>query len=152
MVTSLTMIIMLGTVSLFMTFLLNHVRVTRRQRIKNAGDNAIKQITRIMREAGSITNCESNTNTIEFMDLNNISGTYYLEDGESGGRIASNSSGTTYYLTPDDIAAGSFEASCHNIRDSYFVRFSFTLTDSNSIGFSSQTLTQTFSGSVNLRN
>ena len=157
-VTGLTVIIMLGTVSLFMTFMLNQARVTRKQRVKTVGDNALKQIVQVLREARQIVNCDgdgSSTNSIIFQDLSGLEGVYDLridEISEGNSRIASSAGEATVYLTPEDIEASSFFATCYPSENSYFIRFNFTLEDSGGAVFSNQPTTQTFSASVSLRN
>jgi type II secretory pathway pseudopilin PulG len=146
-ITGLTAIIMLATVSLFMTFLVNQGKISQRQELKNAGNNALKQITQVLREAKEINPCEANLNNqISFVDLNNQTGAFSLNGG-----VISLNAGVPINLTPDHLEVTGFSANCYQGDPSQFIRVNFTLSNPNPSGLS-ESDSQDFSTSITLRN
>jgi len=124
-----------------------------KQRIQKAGDDALAQMTRVLREARSIPDCDDlvgNPLTIAdpliFVDLLEKSGGYALD----GGQIASTSASGTYLLTPENLTTTVFNANCYPGVESDYLKISFTISDDNTLG--GQILTQDFSTGISLRN
>ncbi len=147
-ITGLTVIILLSTVVLFMTFMINQASISRKQAIKIAGDNALKQIEQTLRGVRGIQTCTENLNDVSFYDLTNQTGRFYKDNN----RIASAAGSETYYLTPDDLNVDSFDVNCYPGQDKELVHFSFTLSDNSGFGLSDSPLQQTFTTSVGVRN
>jgi type II secretory pathway pseudopilin PulG len=154
-ITTLTVIILPSTVVLFMTFLLNQARLTQKQKIKAAGDNALKQIEQAVRGAKKVDPCEP-------PDLLNPSLTFYDFTGArgviglSGDTIASTATPVTgtsvnYTLTPEGLVASGVNLGCYNGQDAQIIRVRFTLSGSGE-GLISDTISQEFSTSIHLRN
>ena len=147
-ITSLTVILLLGSMTIFMTFMLNQSRLMSKQRIQKAGDDALAQMTRVLREARSIPSpdCNMGMSTIKFVDLLEKSGNYTV----TGGQIASTSASGTYLLTPENLTTTVFTANCYPGVESDYLKISFTISDDNTLG--GQILTQDFSTGISLRN
>ncbi|KUK79570.1 MAG: hypothetical protein XD95_0303 [Microgenomates bacterium 39_7] len=146
-ITGLTAIIMLATVSLFMTFLFNQGKISQRQEIKNAGNNALKQITQVLREAKRIDSCSLGRDEINYVDLNNHAGSFIEDDG-----ILILNTGTQVDLTPDHLRVDDFSADCYEGDPSQYIKVSFTLVNPNPGGLSGDPISQDFSTSITLRN
>jgi type II secretory pathway component PulJ len=147
--TGLTVILLLSASAIFMTFLLNQSLVTQKQQIKSEGDNALKQMVQVLRQAKTIEDCQTGQDEITFTDVSNSQGRYYLDLDNN--RIASASTPPTVYLTSDDLSVSNFSADCALSHESYLVKFQFTLSN-NTPSFGSNPLEQTFEASVSLRN
>ena len=146
-ITSLTVILLLGSMTIFMTFMLNQSRLMSKQRIQKAGDDALAQMTRVLREARSIPGCDIDMDPLPFVDLLEKSGSYTIDDDD---RISSEAAETTYLLTPDNLTASAFTANCYSGVESDYLKISFTISDDNTLG--GQILTQDFSTGISLRN
>lgn len=148
-ITGITVILLLSASAIFMTFLLNQSLVTQKQKIKIDGDNALKQITQVLREARTIENCAQveADEAIVFSDILGNQGEFYITDD----RLASESALQTVYLTSDDLRAFNFSANCSLSQDSYLVKIQFSLADDEP-SFSQNPLQQTFEANVSLRN
>jgi len=146
-ITSLTVILLLGSMTIFMTFMLNQSRLMSKQRIQKAGDDALAQMTRVLREARSITGCATNMSTLPFVDLLEKSGSYTVTGGQIASTAADN---TVYILTSDNLTASAFTANCYPGVESDYLKISFTISDDNNLR--GQSLTQDFSTGISLRN
>lgn len=145
--TGLTVILLLSASAIFMTFLLNQSLITQKQQIKNEGDNALKQMIQVLRQAKTIENCDTGESELTFTDIANNQGRFYL----ASNRIASESSQPTIYLTSDNIQVTNFLANCSLSYESYLVNFQFTLSN-NTPNFGEDPIQQTFTANVSLRN
>ena len=155
--TSLAVIIMLSAVILLMTFLLNQTRITQRQKIRTEGDNALKQMVQVLREAKEVENCDGEEkNEIVYQDVYDLEGEFTIAtDEENIPRISRiNHLGETVYLTSEDLQATNFNAICtyNENEDNYFIRFNFDLANIKAPRFTDEPLSQTFEASVSLRN
>ncbi len=151
-VTSLTVIILLSTVVLFMTFLMNQARLTQKQKIKVAGDNALKQIEQAVRGARRVDPCSAPSNSLTFYDFTGANGYIRLDSGA----IASRATPVTgdqvnYTLTPEGLAASGVSFNCYDGQDAQIIRVRFTLSGSGE-GLVSDSIDQDFSTSIHLRN
>ncbi len=153
-ITGLTVIVLLSTVSLFMTFMLNQARIAQQQELKNAGNNALRQITQVLREARSISPCGLSMTTISFQDPNNASGSYSLSQNleTDNFQVASQSGTNTVLLTPENMNVLNFSVNCYDSQPTQYLRVMFSLTKPVSGGLRSTTLTQDFQTSISLRN
>jgi len=153
-ISGLTVIIMLSTVSLFMTFLISQARITQKQQLKNAGNSAIQQMTQIIREAKAIDPCNSAaSNTIIFTNLDNKSGSYQLGTFDNGNQgIYFTLDGTTHPITSEDMDITSFTSNCYIGQQSQLVKITFVLQNYKIQGPSGEPLAQEFSANVQLRN
>lgn len=148
-ITSLTVLVLFSTVILLLTFLLNQARLTQKQKVKIAGDNALKQIEQAVRGARSINPCSTSMNALNFSGLSENTGTISLDSGT----IASQAGTTTYQLTPDDLEAHNLNFDCYTGQDSFFITTSFSLdTGSSGEGLLDDAVGQEFRTSINLRN
>jgi type II secretory pathway pseudopilin PulG len=155
-ITSLTVIILLSTVVLFMTFLLNQARLTQKQKIKAAGDNALKQIEQAVRGAKKVDPCEPPdplNPSLTFYDFTGAQGVIELSADDSIASIATPVTGVpvTYILTPEGLAASGVSFGCYTGQDAQIIRVRFTLSGSGE-GLVSDTIRQDFSTSIHLRN
>ncbi len=144
-ISGLTVIIMLTTVSIFMTFLVNQARISDRQELKNAGENAVRQITQALREAKEIEDCTTGmTDVIEFIDQDNQSGTITRTSERL--RLGS------MPLTPTHLTVTSFSADCFDGQPSQHIRVRLTIENPTPKGISDGEIVQNFSTSITLRN
>lgn len=155
--TSLAVIIMLSAVILLMTFLLNQTRITQRQKIRTEGDNALKQMVQVLREAKELAECDGEEkDEITYQDVYNLEGRFTITtDEESIPRISlTNHLEETIYLTSQDLHATNFNATCtyNETEGSYFINFNFELVNIKAPRFAEDPLSQTFEASVSLRN
>ncbi len=148
-ITGLTVILLLSASAIFMTFLLNQSLVTQKQQIKIEGDNALKQMVQVIREAKDIENCENveANQAINFTNILGNQGWFFLESN----RVASTSAIGTIYLTSDSIFVSDFNPSCVFDQSTYLVKIEFKLVGVNP-GFGQTPFEQTFKANVNLRN
>lgn len=153
-ISGLTVIIMLSTVSLFMTFLISQARITQKQQLKNAGNSAIQQMTQILREVKAIDPCISAaSNTIVFTNLDNKSGSYQLGTFDNGNNgIYYTLDGAARPITSEDMDIISFITNCYVGQQSQLVKITFVLQNSKIQGPSGEPLSQEFSANVQLRN
>lgn len=154
-VTALTILILFSTVIMFLTFLINQARLTQRQKVKTAGDNALKQIEQAVRGAQEITTCEENMSTLEWISLAETPGVIEVVDDSGNNRIASQSGTETYLLTPENIIADPAEIrfDCYSTtRESNFVTVRFSLSTKDDEGLMNEQLRQNFQTSIDIRN
>lgn len=153
-ISGLAVIIMLSTVSLFMTFLISQARVTQKQQLKNAGNSAIQQMTQILREVKSISPCSPVTsNTIVFTNLDNKAGSYQLGTFSNGNQgIYYTLDGITHPVTSEDMDIISFSSNCYAGQQSQLVKITFVLQNPKIQGPSGDPLNQQFSTDIQLRN
>lgn len=156
--TSLAVIILLSSVSLFMTFLLNQATISQRQKVRTEGDNALKQMVQLLREAKSIENCEtaSTTNSIVFKDVDNNEATFLIkaqDEGEGAVNRIVLQADNEIFLTTKDLQANDLLVNCsyNQNQGTYFIRFSFDLINPKRT-LTDKELSQTFEASVSLRN
>ncbi len=153
--TGLTSILLLSASAIFMTFLVNQSAIMQRQKIKIEGDNALKQMTQILREAKTVENCPGSAQRVVYENVFREQGEFYIHnyfhDGNEMSRIASKSSSGTVYLTSEDFAASNFSADCRVKDESYLLKIKFSLS-SKGPDFEAHPFTQTFENSVSLRN
>ncbi len=149
--TSLAVILLLSSVVLFMAFLLNQNQIAQRQKIKTEGDNALKQIRQILREAKTIEGCSfSEEDSLTLRDLQDNQTTIEVHDHNQ--RLGlTDIAGNTTYLTGEDLTARNFQADCIAGHETVSVDIEFTLVNEK-IGGLGQAGSQTFGTSVNLRN
>jgi type II secretory pathway pseudopilin PulG len=147
-ITGLTVIILLSTVTLFLTFMVNQASLSRKQAVKIAGDNVLKQMEQTLRGVRGVTNCNTGQSEVSFYDFTSKNGRFYVDSN----RIASDAGNQTYYLTTDDIGVSNFNIDCYPGQNQELVRFSFTLTDDSGLGLSDTAIEQVFATSVSVRN
>jgi len=153
-ISGLTVIIMLSTVSLFMTFLISQARITQKQQLKNAGNSALKQMTQVLREAKSINPCNpASSNSIMFTDINNGTGSYQrsiFDNGNYG--INYSTEASSNFITSQDMNIISFVSNCYTSQESQLVKVTFVLQNPRIQGPSNEPLNQEFSVNIQLRN
>lgn len=149
--TGITVILLLSATAIFMTFLVNQSLITQKQKIKTQGDNALKQMTQVLREAREVVNCEEVAidQEITYKDIANNEGSFFIEEN----RIASDSASSSdrVFLTADDLTVSEFSPSCTLGYESYLVKIKFTL-EIETQSFADSPLKQTFEADVSLRN
>ena len=154
-VTALTILILFSTVIMFLTFLINQARLTQRQKVKTAGDNALKQIEQAVRGAQEITTCEEGMSELEWISFAEVPGVIEVVDVSGNDRIASQSGTETYLLTPENIIAdpSGIRFDCYSTtRESNFVTVRFSLSTKNDEGLMNEELRQNFQTSIDVRN
>lgn len=148
-VAALTILILFSTVIMFLTFMINQARLAQRQRVKTAGDNALKQIEQAVRGAQDITTCEEDMDTLVWQSLAGVQGSIEIDSN----RIASNSGTETYLLTPENIIVDSIRFDCYSTtRQSNFVSLQFSLSTRDDEGLMNEALRQNFQTSIDIRN
>lgn len=148
-ITSLTVIIMLSSVVLFMTFLLNQNLISQKQKLKTEGDNALKQITQILREANQITDCPFvNQTSLTFIDPTQAEISLTVVDS----RLTINQTDLSINLNSEDLSAQNLLVTCREGEEATLVSVSFELTNNTALRFTETPITQTFSTTVSLRN
>ena len=153
--TGITVILLLSATTIFMTFLVNQSLVMQKQKIKIDGDNALKQMTQMLREAREVVNCDDVSADQEII-YKNISGevsTFSVMEDSGTQRIASASGEpvATTFLTSGEFEVSDFSPDCMEENEAYLVTVTFNLTD-NSLSFSQNPLQQNFTTKVSLRN
>ncbi len=153
-ISGLAVIIMLSTVSLFMTFLISQARVTQKQQLKNAGNSALKQMTQILREAKSINPCSPvASNHVVFVNIDNKTGDYQTNTFDNGNQgIYYSFEGNTHPITSQDVNVISFTTNCYAGQQSQLIKVSFVLQNPRIQGPSGDPLNQEFSANIQLRN
>ena len=146
-ITGLTAILLLSSSAIFMTFLVNQSLISQKQQIKIEGDNALKQMSQVLREAKVVEECGVGKSNIIFSDLSGNQATF----DNTNDRVASKSGNSTTYLTSENLALSNFLTDCFYVNNSYLVKIQFTLTNPGP-NFNNNPLNQTFSTTVNLRN
>lgn len=151
-------VMLLMTVSIFfMTFVVGNTKAVFEQKLKRDGDQALAQISTMLRNARSMsTACTTGLTSLTFTGTDNLSTTLTA----NGGKIASVSSitnpTTTFYLTSDFSAlepTDTITFNCYpSTNDQKYLEIEFTLKRGSDTSNSQTTLTRNFKTGVNLRN
>ncbi|NCN87590.1 MAG: type II secretion system protein [Candidatus Pacebacteria bacterium] len=134
-IVTLSVMLMLASSALFLTFLLGSTKVSRMQLIKNEGEHAMAQMEFLLRNAvqildnGSGQVCETGMEAITFESFDSGITTFSKETdiSDSTDKIASNSG---IYLTSGDVILDSgpiFDCSESDDRLAQYITIRFTL-------------------------
>jgi len=148
-VTGITVILLLGATSFFITFLISQARTTQKQQLKNAGEGILKQITQTLREARNVDPCTTGMNSINFFTINNRQAGYSFVTNQI---VFSTEDGSST-ISPEDMTVTSFVTNCYQTpQNSQMLQVIVTLENPKIQGPSGEALSQEFSTSVQLRN
>ena len=136
-------ILILAISSAMLMSIISSNRIRTTTKVKQAGNYAIGQLQTMIRNAKSITSCNSSTYTLTLVNPGGGSTVVDTEIVGSNTFIASNS-GT--YLTPTDVSVSNFILNCQPDE------ISFDLTDTLSASQARENPTLHFETSVSIRN
>ena len=131
-VTTLSVILMLASSVLFMTFLVGKGKINSLQLIKNEGDYALSKMEFLIRNAIDISDCELGMTELTIKSLYGQDTRFFIEEDAGSRKIASNSG---IYLTSGSVdlatnADGQYlQVDCYESDDqrSKYVNLSFIL-------------------------
>ncbi|MEA2056158.1 MAG: prepilin-type N-terminal cleavage/methylation domain-containing protein [Patescibacteria group bacterium] len=150
-VVSISVIIILGSTALFLTFMIGNGRINLRQEIKANGNNSLNKIQFMLRNAKSISVCHTDLTSLSFQALDG--GITTIEN--SNDRIASISTSVTpdviYYLTSNEVTLDNLNFDCYQNQNAQYVDVSFSLAKNNSDN-SHDIFEESFSSGIMLRN
>lgn len=158
-VTTLSIMLMLGAAALFTTFLIGNNRATTSETLKTDGEYAMSQMEFLLRNAVELLpnslnqTCQSGMDEISFKSIDDGTTTFFAEDDDNGiTRIASNSG---QFLTSDSVtltAGPTFHCVESPDRVQQYITISFTLRKAaTSFGATETGVEETFTSGVNLR-
>ncbi len=152
------LIVVIGLISLLMlaissTMLMSMIssnRIRTTSTVKNSGNFALSQLQSMIRNAKSITACDSANSTISYINPDGGSTSILAETVDTFGKIASNSG---VYITPSNVSVTSFSLTCEPDDVSpTLVRISFDMQDVISTKRATENPILHFETSVNIRN
>ncbi|MEI8232796.1 MAG: type II secretion system protein [bacterium] len=115
-------LLMLAISGTMMMSVVSSTRIRTTTKVKQAGNYAMDQISFMIRNAKSITNCNASTKEVALINPDGGQTTFSL----SSSRIASVSA-TTAYLTPSNLTVSNYALDCSVTN---LVKLSFYLKDS----------------------
>jgi type II secretory pathway pseudopilin PulG len=152
---SLTVLVMMGMTSLFISFIVSAGKARLSQSIRENGSSAMQKMIEELRNAKSITStCDgSPSSTLEFTNADEVTSTFSNIDD----KIALVSDANTYFLSSSPGTGSNqlrdLEFTCHNIDSgARYVEISFTLASSAASDPSASHSQLDFSSGVSLRN
>jgi len=155
-VTALTVILMISSTALFLSFMASSSRVNYEQKIKSEGKTILDHVGFLLRNGKKINFCSENLTQLTITNLDEYETTLLIQNDGTYDRIASTSTATdTVYLSSIATSVNNLEFDCYenNLEKGQYVQVTFDLslgnTDSND-PFDSYT--QTFSQGILLRN
>lgn len=149
-VVGLLSLLMLAISSTMLMSVMSSTRIRTATKVKQAGNYALDQMQTIIRNAKSVTSCNTTTGTIVVVGVDG--GTTSLNPIVVGTetRIASNSG---IYLTPDNLLVSNFKLTClPSDTEPKLLKISFDLKDDLVTRRASESPTLHFETSVSLRN
>lgn len=134
-IVTLSVMLMLSSSALFLTFLLGSTKVSRAQIVKNEGEHAMAQMEFLLRNAVQIVDngggqiCETGMDAIAFESIDSGVTTLFSEEdpSDSNTKIASNSG---FYLTSGDVElvdGPTFDCSESDDKLAQYIGIRFTL-------------------------
>lgn len=150
-VVGLVALLSVGIASIVLSSIVQSSRIRNQIKSRQAGEYTIGQMQQMVRNAREIADCDSAGNTITIINIDGDSTTFLSEITGTATRIASNSG---YFLTPEDVTAGtSFNIACSpdDINPS-LVKISFDLKRNLDTPRESENPPVHFETSVSLRN
>lgn len=158
-VTALSIIIIIGAASLFFTSIINNAHKDVITTVKQEGDYALSQMEFLLRNA---TRLESNPSTPTAPDCTPGMKTITFRSQDNGittlavvnNKIASSSGAQTVYLTSDAVTLSDQDPlfECQQVSNvGGYIQIHFALTKQNTDFSVPNTVTNTFTTSVNLR-
>lgn len=158
-VTTLSIMLMLGAAALFTTFLVSNNRTTTSEVLKSDGEYALSQMEFLLRNAVELLpnslneTCTTGMTEITFKSIDDGTTTLLAEDDSDGiARIASNSGQFITSSSVDLVAGPTFDCVESPDRVQQYITISFTLRKAvSSFGASENQVQETFMTGVNLR-
>jgi type II secretory pathway pseudopilin PulG len=152
---SLTVLVMLGMTSLFISFIFSAGKARLSQSIRENGNAAMQKMIEELRNAKNITSlCDSNPNSMmSFINADEIESVLSAQDD----KIALTTDGSTYFLSSNP-GSGSDQLrdltfTCYEIdAGAKYIEISFTLASSDASDTSANHSQLDFSSGVSLRN
>ncbi len=142
-------VLTLAISTILLTSIVTSNRIRTTTKVKQAGNYALGQIQSLLRNAKSVTLCDSANSAITIVGQD---GGVTLLTSESDGQNERIASGSGYYLTPENITAPTFSLTCEpSDQDPSLVKVAFDLQDTVSSSPTQNPLLH-FETSVNLRN
>lgn len=158
--TTIAVLLLLSASAILMTFLIGSNKNNLALRVKSEGNNALNQMSFLLRNALEIETCTPDMNQITLTGIDNLTTTLStaIDPSDEKLKIASSGANGTFYLTSGQntlIAEPPILFNCNSENNNLFVDIKFTLhqglattvTESNR-----ENVVETFSTSVNLRN
>lgn len=151
MVVSISVIIILGSTALFMTFMIGNSRINLRQEIKANGNNALNKIQFMLRNAKSISGCSTDLSSLTFQALDGGITTIEASDNRVASISTSVTPNITYYLTSSEVTLDNLSFDCYQNQGVQYVEVSFSLAKGDSDS-AHDTFEESFSSGIMLRN
>ncbi|MPM50063.1 hypothetical protein SDC9_96797 [bioreactor metagenome] len=148
--TAITSIILITVTGLFITFLASSYKIRLSQSVRESGNQALQSMVTQLRNAHSITNCQ--TGSITFTGPDDQESTFFEENDQIASSSALNG---TYYLTNGKTGSNSLENlefHCYPEEAPIYVQIDFSLFSGNSNLRSLSSSRLEFNSGVTLRN
>lgn len=109
-VVGLVALLSVGIASVVLSSIVQSSRIRNQIKSRQAGEYTIGQMQQMIRNARTIASCDSAANNLTIVNLDGDTTTFLAETTGTSTRIASNSG---FFLTPEDVTAGSsFNIAC----------------------------------------